>query len=211
VAGCDPGVLGTKVPATVDRGPLCRTAERPSVAHMWDVTGHRESDGTSVFVVDDHDAVRRGLCELLAAADGIDVVGDAGDVDSAVRGIRATTPHVALLDVRLGERSGIEVCHLVRDDVPATRFAFLTSAEDPDVLFSAIDAGAAAFLLKRVRGADLVTTLRRVALGYAELDPAVTGLVLDEFRSVRRMNSGRGAPSLRGDAGPGSPTWPTGP
>ena len=138
---------------------------------------------TTIYVVDDHEVVRLGLRNLLDAAPDIEVVGDAGDPDSALAGVLATRPDVALLDVQLGQRSGIDLCHEVRRSSPRTRCVFLTSFEDDQTLVAAVEAGAAAYLLKQVRGPDLVATLRRVAAGETVLDPAVTSAVLRRLRA----------------------------
>ena len=138
---------------------------------------------TTVFVVDDHEVVRLGLRNLLGAADGLDVVGDAPDVAGALAGIEDTQADVALLDVQLGRESGIDVCRQLRARSSPTQCVFLTSFEDDQALFDAIEAGAAAFLLKQVRGTDLVTTIKRVAAGESALDPAMTSAVLRRIRT----------------------------
>ena len=143
---------------------------------------------TTVFVVDDHEVVRLGLRNLLDAAPDMEVVGDAGDVDTALAGVTDTDPDVALLDVQLGTGSGIDLCHQVRRSSPRTLCVFLTSFEDDHTLFEAISAGAAAYLLKQVRGPDLVATLRRVAAGETVLDPAVTSAVLQRLRAESRRH-----------------------
>jgi DNA-binding NarL/FixJ family response regulator len=150
-------------------------------------TGRSSSRPTTVFVVDDHEVVRLGLRNLLNAADDIEVVGDAGDVDGAVAGIAETQPDVAVVDVQLGSGSGIEVCRDARHRSPRTLSVFLTSFEDDETLFQAIDAGAAAYVLKQVRGTDLVDTVRRVAAGESALDPAVTTAVLQRLRADARQ------------------------
>jgi two-component system, NarL family, response regulator DevR len=111
---------------------------------------------TRVFLVDDHEVVRRGLKELLEAEDDIDVVGDAATAGMALAGIADTSPDVALLDVRLPDGNGIEVCREVRARDPKIACLMLTSFGDDEALFDAIMAGAAGYLLKDVRGQDLV-------------------------------------------------------
>jgi DNA-binding NarL/FixJ family response regulator len=139
-------------------------------------------------VVDDHEVVRLGLRNLLDTAPDLEVVGDAGDPDSALAGVVATRPDVALIDVQLGQRSGIDLCQQVRRSSPRTRCVFLTSFDDDATLVAALEAGAAAYLLKQVRGPDLVDTLRRVAAGETALDPAVTSAVLRRLRADSRRH-----------------------
>ncbi len=154
-----------------------------------DQTARGTSIGTTtVYVVDDHEVVRLGLRNLLNAAPDIEVVGDAGDPESALVGITATQPDVALLDVQLRPGSGIELCHQVRDSSPRTHCVFLTSFEDDQTLVAAVEAGASAYLLKQVRGPDLVATLRRVAAGDTVMDPAVTSAVLQRARADSRRH-----------------------
>jgi two-component system response regulator DevR len=137
-----------------------------------------------VFLLDDHEVVRRGVRELLEAeSDGaIEVVGEAGTADEAIRRIPAVQPDVALLDVRLPDGNGVEVCREVRSRQPEVRCLMLTSFSDDEALFDAIMAGASGFVLKQVRGTDLVDDVRRVAAGQSLLDPTVTARVLDRLR-----------------------------
>jgi two-component system, NarL family, response regulator DevR len=141
------------------------------------------ADGTvRVFLVDDHEVVRRGLAELLSAEDDIEIVGDAGTAGMALAGIARTKPTVAVLDVRLPDGNGVEVCREVRARDPEVACLMLTSFGDDEALFDAIMAGAAGYLLKDVKGQDLVDAVRRVAAGESLLDPALTGRVLDRLR-----------------------------
>jgi DNA-binding NarL/FixJ family response regulator len=135
-----------------------------------------------VFLLDDHEIVRRGLRELLEAEDDLEVVGDASTGEEALARIPATRPDVAVLDVRLGEGSGIEVCRDVRSAHPEIQCLMLTSYADDEALFDAIMAGAAGYVLKQVRGAELVDGIRRVAAGQSLLDPTVTTKVLERLR-----------------------------
>ena len=135
-----------------------------------------------VFLVDDHEVVRRGLKDLLEAEDDIEVVGDAATAGMALAGIARTSPDVAVLDVRLPDGNGVEVCREVRARDPRIACLMLTSFGDDEALFDAIMAGAAGYLLKDVKGQDLVEAVRRVADGASLLDPAVTGKVLDRLR-----------------------------
>jgi two-component system, NarL family, response regulator DevR len=135
-----------------------------------------------VFLVDDHEVVRRGLADLLEIEDDLEVVGEAGTAGMALAGIASTNPHVAVLDVRLPDGNGVEVCREIRARDPNVGCLMLTSFADDEALFDAIMAGASGYLLKDVKGRDLVGAIRRVAAGESLLDPAVTGRVLDRLR-----------------------------
>jgi len=136
-----------------------------------------------VFLLDDHEIVRRGIKELLEAEGDIVVVGESGLAEEAVRRIPALRPDVAILDGRLPDGSGIDVCRDVRSVDPSIKALILTSYDDDDALFAAIMAGAAGYILKQVRGNDLVNTVRQVAAGQSTLDPSVTARVLERVRS----------------------------
>jgi two-component system response regulator DevR len=140
-----------------------------------------------VFLLDDHELVRRGIRDLLWAEDDLQVVGEAGTADEALEGIAQTKPDVAVLDVRLGDdpsgRTGIEVCRDLRSNHPEIACVMLTSFADDEALFASIMAGASGYVLKQIRGADLVGAIRRVARGESLLDPAVTAKVLQRLRS----------------------------
>lgn len=136
-----------------------------------------------VFLLDDHEIVRRGVRELIEAEDGIEVVGEAGTAAEALQRIPAVKPDVAVLDVRLPDGSGVEVCREVRSQLPGLSCLMLTSYSDDDALFEAIMAGAAGYVLKQIRGNDLVTAIRRVARGESLLDPTVTTKVLHRLRN----------------------------
>jgi DNA-binding NarL/FixJ family response regulator len=140
-------------------------------------------DAVRVFLLDDHEVVRRGLRDLLESAGGIKVVGEAGTADEALRRIPPTSPDVAILDVRLPDGNGVEVCRDIRSQYPNVRCVMLTSFSDDEALFQAIMAGAAGYLLKQVKGTDLVDAVRRVAAGQSLLDPAVTARVLERIRT----------------------------
>lgn len=135
-----------------------------------------------VFLLDDHEIVRRGLRELLESEGDIEVVGESGLAKEATARIPALRPDVAVLDGRLPDGSGIDVCRDVRSVDPTIKALILTSYDDDDALFSAIMAGAAGYVLKQVRGTDLLETVRRVADGQSMLDPAVTAQVLERLR-----------------------------
>jgi two-component system response regulator DevR len=136
-----------------------------------------------VFLLDDHEVVRRGLKDLLEADGDIVVVGESGLAQEATRRIPALRPHVAVLDGRLPDGSGIDVCREIRSAHPEIAALILTSYDDDEALFSAIMAGAAGYVLKQIRGNDLVDAVRRVAAGQSLLDPAVTARVLDRLRA----------------------------
>ena len=136
-----------------------------------------------VFILDDHELVRRGLVDLLTATDDLVIVGEAATAGEALRRIPAAAPDVALLDARLPDGSGIDVCREIRSVDPGIHALILTSYDDDEALFAAIMAGAAGYVLKQVSGTDLVDTVRRVAAGQSLLDPAVTARVLERVRS----------------------------
>src|SRR6185369_1790792 len=135
-----------------------------------------------VFLLDDHEVVRRGLVDLLQADGDIEVVGESGSAQEAARRIPALRPDVAVLDARLPDGNGIDVCRDVRAIDSTIKGLILTSYEDDEALFAAIMAGAAGYVLKQIRGNDLVDTVRRVAAGQSLLDPAVTQRVLERIR-----------------------------
>ena len=135
-----------------------------------------------ILLCDDHELVRRGLRTLLAEVPGYEVVGEAADADDALRETARSAPHVVVMDVRLPGRSGIEACRDIRSAHPATQVLMLTSFADDDALFSSIMAGAAGYVLKQIRGADLVGAIRLVASGRSLLDPLVTARVLSRLR-----------------------------
>src|SRR5215208_5670083 len=136
-----------------------------------------------VFLLDDHEVVRRGLAELLQHEGDIEVVGESGSAAEAARRIPALRPDVAILDARLPDGNGIDVCRDVRAVDPSIKGLILTSYEDDEALFAAIMAGAAGYVLKQIRGTDLVDAVRRVASGQSLLDPAVTARVLERIRN----------------------------
>ncbi len=135
-----------------------------------------------VFLLDDHEIVRRGLRELFEAQDDLEVVGEASNAEEAMTRVPPTRPDVAILDVRLPGTSGIEVCRDLRATMPDLRCLMLTSFADDEALFSAILAGASGYLLKQIRGPELVTAVRRVAEGQSLIDPALTAGVMERLR-----------------------------
>ncbi|MGZ4438401.1 MAG: response regulator [Nocardioides sp.] len=136
-----------------------------------------------VFLLDDHEVVRRGLRDLLEAEGDIEIVGEAGTVAEATARIPALRPHVAVLDARLPDGSGIDVCRDVRSVDPTIKALILTSYDDDEALFAAILAGAAGYVLKQIGSNDLVEGVRRVAAGQSLIDPSLTARVLDRVRN----------------------------
>ncbi|MEP7202290.1 MAG: response regulator transcription factor [Ilumatobacteraceae bacterium] len=137
----------------------------------------------TVFLLDDHELVREGVRQLLEADGTIEVVGEAGTCVDAVARIRATRPQVAVLDVQLPDGSGVEVCRDVRSLDPNLACLMLTSFSDEEALFQSVVAGAAGYVLKQIRGNDLVSAVHRVARGESLIDPAVTGQLIERLRN----------------------------
>ncbi len=136
-----------------------------------------------VFLLDDHEVVRRGVRELLEVEDDITVVGEASTATEALARIPLSTPDVAIVDMRLPDGNGVEVCREVRSGNPEVQCVVLTSFADDEALFDSIMAGAAGYLLKQIKGNDLVDAVRRVASGQSLLDPSVTERVLERLRN----------------------------
>jgi two-component system response regulator DevR len=141
-----------------------------------------------VFLLDDHEVVRTGLRALLEAGHDIDVVGEAGTVADALARIPAAQPDVAILDVRLPDGSGVEVCREIRATSPQIACVMLTSYADDEALIASVMAGAAGYVLKQVGGLDLIETIRRVGAGESLLDPSLTERVLDRLRDGPHMD-----------------------
>jgi DNA-binding NarL/FixJ family response regulator len=146
-----------------------------------------------VFLLDDHEVVRQGLRALLESGGDIEVVGESGLAAEAAARIPALRPHVAVLDARLPDGSGIEVCRTVRGVDPDVKALILTSYDDDEALFAAIMAGASGYVLKEIAGQDLVGAVRQVAAGNSLIDPALTARVLERVR-----NGPSTAPELAG-------------
>jgi two-component system response regulator DevR len=147
----------------------------------------RDRSALRLLVVDDHEVVRQGLVALLDRREGFEVVAQAGTVAEAVAAAARFEPDLVVMDVRLPDGSGIEACREIRAARPETRVIMLTSYPDEEAVLSAIIAGAAGYLLKQIRGRDLVAALEAVGRGESLLDPAVTEKVLER---VRRIASG---------------------
>ncbi|GAA1008436.1 DNA-binding response regulator [Acrocarpospora pleiomorpha] len=135
-----------------------------------------------VFLVDDHEVVRRGVAALLDAQDDVEIVGEAGTVESAISRISTMSPDVVVLDVRLPDGNGVDVCREVRSRDPKVACLMLTSYADDDALFDAVMAGASGYVLKQIHGSDLVGAVRTVAGGHSLLDPQTTAAMLQRLR-----------------------------
>jgi DNA-binding NarL/FixJ family response regulator len=141
------------------------------------------ADPIRVYLLDDHDVVREGLKFLLEQQEDIVVVGQSATATEATARIPALRPDVAVLDARLPDGSGIEVCRAVRAVDPTINALILTSYDDDEALFAAIMAGASGYVLKEIRSSDLVTAVRHVASGRSLIDPAMTATVLERIRN----------------------------
>ena len=142
-----------------------------------------------VYLVDDHEVVRHGIRHLIIDEGDMEVVGEAGSAAEALADIPALLPNVVLLDARLPDGSGIDVCREIRSAHPGVGVLILTSYDDDDALFSAIMAGASGYVLKQVRSVDLVDSVRQVAAGRSLLDPKVTSQVLERIRTGQPKES----------------------
>jgi len=142
-----------------------------------------DTDPIRVFLLDDHEVVRRGLRDLLEGEGDIEIVGESGTAREATARIPALRPDVAVLDARLPDGSGIDVCRDVRSTDPSIKALILTSYDDDEALFAAIMAGAAGYVLKQIGAGDLVDSVRRVAAGQSLIDPQLMARVLERVRS----------------------------
>jgi DNA-binding NarL/FixJ family response regulator len=140
------------------------------------------SDPIRVFLLDDHEVVRRGVASMLAIEKDIEVVGEAGTAEQAIARIPAARPHVAVLDVRLPDGDGVNVCREIRSAMPEVACLMLTSFADEEALFDAVMAGAAGYVLKEIHSSDLVGAIRTVASGQSLLDPRSTAQMLNRLR-----------------------------
>jgi DNA-binding NarL/FixJ family response regulator len=142
--------------------------------------------GLKVVLVDDHEVVRTGLKSLIDADPDLEVVGEAGTADEAVRRVGYDSPDVVVLDVRLPDGSGIEACREIRSRFPDVKVLMLTSFADEEALMGAILAGASGYVLKRIKGQDLVADIKRVGAGESLLDPEMTDRLFERLRSGPR-------------------------
>lgn len=166
----------------------------------------------TVFLLDDHEIVRRGLIDLLESHDDFRVVGEAGTAAEALRRIPTLAPQVALLDARLPDGSGIDVCREVQVTSPGTRCLILTSYDDDDALFASVMAGAAGYLLKQIRGPSLTDAVAHVAAGHSLIDPALVERLLERIRRPDAdSSSDRRDGHDRRDGRPGHPGYPAHP
>ncbi|HZC71891.1 MAG TPA: response regulator transcription factor [Jatrophihabitans sp.] len=147
------------------------------------------SSVTRIFLLDDHEIVRRGVADLLNSVPDFQVVGEAGTVAEALRRLPAAVPDVAILDGRLPDGSGIEVCRVIREQQPAVKCLILTSYDDDEAIFAAVLAGAAGYVLKQIRGSNLIDAVRQVAAGQSLLDPTVTARVLQRIREGKQEDA----------------------
>jgi DNA-binding NarL/FixJ family response regulator len=147
-----------------------------------DAQGGSAAMTTKVFLLDDHEVVRRGLRELFESEDDLTVVGEGATAQEALVRVPSSQPDVAVLDVRLPDGDGVEVCRDLRSAMPELKCLMLTSYADDEALFSAILAGASGYVLKQIKGSDLVSAVRRVAAGESLLDPALTRQVMQRLR-----------------------------
>lgn len=141
-----------------------------------------------VFLVDDHELVRRGITALLNAEPDIEVVGEAGTAAQARARIRATRPDVAILDVRLPDGSGIDVCREVRSEDPGIRCLILTGYDDDEAIYAAVLAGASGYVIKDVHGSGLLDSLRKVAAGRSLIDPSLSKRVVERINESHRSD-----------------------
>jgi DNA-binding NarL/FixJ family response regulator len=149
---------------------------------MSTVTPPDRADPIRVFLLDDHEVVRRGVRDLLEAEPGITVVGEAGTAAEALARVPALVPDVAVLDVRLPDGDGVSVCRDIRSALPEVACLMLTSFGDDEALFDAIMAGAAGYVLKQIRGTDLIGAVRTVASGQSLLDPGAAAEVMTRMQ-----------------------------
>ena len=145
-----------------------------------------------VFLLDDHEVVREGLRSLIESTGDMAVVGEASNAAEAIIRLPLAHPDVAVLDVRLPDGNGVEVCREIRSTHPEIVCLMLTSFSDDEALFDAIMAGAAGYVLKEVRGSDLVGDIRKVASGQSLLDPSLTGRVMDRLRQREAKDDAAG-------------------
>ena len=166
---------------------MTKTVLTQPAEHLENIVGTPASDnGTSqpitVVLLDDHEIVRRGVRDMLEAEGDIKVIGEAGTAASALARIPALRPDVAVLDVRLPDGDGVSVCREIRSALPEVACLMLTSFADDDALMDAVMAGAAGYVLKQIRGTDLVGAVRTVATGQSILDPRAAGQLMARLR-----------------------------
>ncbi|MFF8600956.1 response regulator [Streptomyces sp. NPDC015232] len=164
---------------------------------MTDSNGLTEREPVRVFLLDDHEVVRRGVHDLLDAEPDLTVVGEAGTAEQALVRVPALRPQVAVLDVRLPDGDGVSVCRELRSRMPDLACLMLTSFDDEEALLDAIMAGASGYVLKQITGTDLVNAVRTVASGQSMLDPGATARVMARLRGgAPREEEAHGLPGL---------------
>ncbi|HWM40157.1 MAG TPA: response regulator transcription factor [Streptomyces sp.] len=159
---------------------------------MSDLRTFSEQSPIRVLLLDDHEVVRRGVHDLLESESDIEVVGEAGTAEQALTRGPALRPHVAVLDVRLPDGDGVTVCRELRSQMPELACLMLTSFDDDEALLDAIMAGAAGYVLKEIKGSDLVSAVRTVAAGQSMLDPATTARLMGSLRDPEARKESRG-------------------
>ena len=157
------------------------------------VNAETPEQGIRVYILDDHDMIRRGLRDILTEAGGFEVIGESGSAKEAARRIPALRPHVALLDVQVPDGSGVEVCRQVRAHDPSIRALMVTTFDDQDARMAAVMAGASGFVLKQIRGDDLVEAVRKVAAGEHLSD---NGAIADAARRAKDATDAKVDPRL---------------
>ncbi|MFF8652960.1 response regulator [Streptomyces huasconensis] len=164
---------------------------------MTESSGLTEKEAVGVFLLDDHEVVRRGVHDLLDAEPDLTVVGEAGTAEQALARVPALRPQVAVLDVRLPDGDGVSVCRELRSRMPDLTCLMLTSFDDEEALLDAIMAGASGYVLKQITGTDLVNAVRTVASGQSMLDPGATARVMARLRGgSAREEQPQGLPGL---------------
>lgn len=159
---------------------------------MSDLRTFSEQNPIRVLLLDDHEVVRRGVHDLLESEADIDVVGEAGTAEQALTRGPALRPHVAVLDVRLPDSDGVTVCRELRSRMPELACLMLTSFDDDEALLDAIMAGASGYVLKQIKGSDLISAVRTVAAGQSMLDPATTARLMGSLRAPESPQEDRG-------------------
>ncbi|MDX1467950.1 MAG: response regulator transcription factor [Acidimicrobiia bacterium] len=139
-------------------------------------------DKLRIVLIDDHEVVRTGIKAMIDSQDDMEVVGEAGSVEEGIRRVGYDEPDVVVLDVRLPDGSGVEACRDIRQRFPDVNVLMLTSFADEEALMSAILAGAAGYVLKRVKGTDLIESIRRVGGGESLLDAEMTAALFERLR-----------------------------
>ncbi|MBW5480611.1 response regulator [Streptomyces bambusae] len=164
---------------------------------MTDSSGLTEKEPVRVFLLDDHEVVRRGVHDLLDAEPDLTVVGEAGTAEQALVRVPALRPQVAVLDVRLPDGDGVSVCRELRSRMPDLACLMLTSFDDEEALLDAIMAGASGYVLKQITGTDLVNAVRTVGSGQSMLDPGATARVMARLRGgAPQEEQSQGLPGL---------------